>query len=347
MPLGISEILAKLKQVKVTGGGGGNYLRLDPDKPVYVFVLPTPDDLFFRQIATHWLTDSEQKPKRVNCSNPDGEHSCFICDQIVAEEAALASAKAKAEHEAKANPEAAQKQLQAIRAAEETLGRIKSRKAYAFNILERGAENPKIFESPWGIFNTIYAMYLSSANEYSVDITDPLNSTIWKLTRTGSGKFGTKYTASPSPKAQPIFQGTQAEVEEKIARLYSVLPDLAKLYRYPEKAELQTAWGVYLNGEESAEAKAPPPPKTPPSMSKIGGKPAKAKAQVVEAPPEPEIEPEPEPDEGEDPDDLNMDPVPDDEEAAAQEELEPKAKETPSKPKSVEAVSKLLNRLKV
>src|SRR5206468_3381497 len=87
-----------------------------------------------------------------------------------------------------------------------------------------------------------------------------------------------------------------------IAHLLEKMLNLDVHYKYPEKTELVTAWNTYTNGEEGAakpETKtsvvAPPvrpaPPKSPPSMSRIGGKPVTpAKTAVTVKPPEPEPE---------------------------------------------------------
>ena len=291
MPLSIEELKAKLASTKISGRTG-NFLRLDTDKPVNCYILPGNDSLWFRQIGTHWLGKT-----RVNCANPDGEGSCYICDMVKAQKDELAAA--IKEHENDTPAEAAENAA-IFNAVEESIRRISARRAFAFNILVRGEETPKTFEAPWQIFNTIYTMFNSAVNDYAIDITDPHESTSFTLVKTGSGKNGTRYSASPAPRGTPLFTGEGAEA--KIAQVLGKMLDLDKHYQYPEKTELITAWNAYTSGEEApkTEAKAPATattspaspartvPSRPPSMSRIGGKPVTVK------PPEPEAEAEPE-----------------------------------------------------
>jgi hypothetical protein len=300
MPLSIDELKAKLAATKIKGRTG-NFLRLDTDKPVVCHILPGNDSLWFRQIGTHWLGKN-----RINCANPDGEGSCYICDMVKQQKEELAEAKKEHEND---SPEIAAENAGVFNAVEEAIRRISARRAFAFNVLVRGEETSKTFEAPWQIFNTIYTMFNSAVNDYEIDITDPHESTSFTLLRTGSGKNGTRYSASPAPRGIPLFTGPEAET--KISDLLSKALNLDTHYKYPEKTELVTAWNTYTNGEESgikpepvskAAVPAPPvrpvPPKTPPSMSRIGGKPVTTTKAAAPAPPlvrQPEPEPESEP----------------------------------------------------
>jgi hypothetical protein len=303
MPLSIAELKAQLAATKIKGRGG-NFLRLDTDKPVVCHVLPGKDRLWFRQIGTHWLGKA-----RVNCASPDGEGSCYICDMIKQLKEELAEA--RKEHEQDTPEEAAANEA-VFAAVEKQIEDISSRRAFAFNVLIRSKakgvdedETPKTFESPWMIFNTIYTMFNSAVNDYEIDITDPHESTPFTFVRTGSGKNGTRYSASPGPRGVPLFSGPGAEA--KIEAVLSKMLDLDEHYKYPEKTALATAWNTYTNGETAAAkpemgnrssvATPPPtnsaPPKFPPSMSRIGGKavtPTKASAAPAVAPPETEPE---------------------------------------------------------
>jgi gp32 DNA binding protein like len=295
MPLSIEELKARLAATKIKGQTG-NFLRLDTDKPVVVHVLPGNDSLWFRQIGTHWLGKN-----RINCTNPDGEGSCYICDMVKQQKEELAEARKEHEND---TPEEAAENAGIFNAVEEAIRRISSRRGFAMNVLVRGEEIPKTFEAPWMIFNTIYTMFNSAVNDYEIDITDPHESTPFTFLRTGKGKNGTRYSASPAPRGVPLFTGPEAEA--KIAHLLNKMLDLDEQYKYPEKTELIAAWNTYTNGEEgvkpeakAAAATAPPvrpaPPRSPPSMSRIGGKPVTtAKAAAPVKPPEPEPEPEPE-----------------------------------------------------
>jgi hypothetical protein len=293
MPLSIEQLKARLAATKIKGRTG-NFLRLDTDKPVVCFILPGNDSLWFRQIGTHWLDKN-----RVNCASPDGEGSCYICDMIKLQKEELAEAKKQHEDD---SPSDAAENATVFTAMEESIRRITARRAFAFNILVRGEETPKTFEAPWMIFNTIYTMFNSAVNDYAIDITDPHESTSFTLVKTGSGKNGTRYSASPAPRGIPLFSGEGAEA--KIEQVLSKMLDLDKHYAYPEKTELITAWNAYTNGEEAPKTEtktatsAPvrtAPPKTPPSMSRIGGKPIS-----VKPPPPPEPEPDPEPEDPQD-----------------------------------------------
>jgi hypothetical protein len=296
MPLSIEELKAKLASTKIKGRTG-NFLRLDTDKPITAYILPGNDTLWFRQVGTHWLDKT-----RVNCANPDGEGSCYICDQIKAQKEELAAAIKEHEND---TPEEAAENAAIFSAVEESIRKITARRNFAFNILIRGEETPKTFEAPWQIFNTIYTMFNSAVNDYAIDITDPQESTPFTFVKTGSGKNGTRYSASPAPRGIPIFTGEGAEA--KIEQLLVKMLNLDEHYKYPEKTELVTAWNAYTRGEEStkpesAKASAPTtppartaPPKSPPSMSRIGGKPVTAKppvAPVTVKPPEPEADPQ-------------------------------------------------------
>lgn len=298
MPASIDQLKALLAATKIKGRGG-NFLRLEPEKPVVVQVLPGNESLWFRQIGTHWLGKN-----KVNCANPDGEGApCYICERIKEQQEELAAAKREHEND---SPEDAAENEAVFAAVEEAIRRISPRRAFAFNVLVRGEETPKVFEAPWMIFNAIYTMFNSAVNDYEIDITDPASSTPFTLLRTGSGKNGTRYTAVAAPKGVPLFKGPEAE--EKIAVVLSKMQDLDEAYKCPEKTELVTAWNAYTNsGEEGATAKpeaAPPTPrpavpKSPPSMSRIGGKPVTpAKpAAAKPPPPEPAVDEDPEPEE--------------------------------------------------
>jgi hypothetical protein len=336
MPLSIEELKARLASTKIKGRTG-NFLRLDTDKPVVVYILPGNDSLWFRQIGTHWLGKN-----RVNCANPDGEGSCFICDMVKAQKEELAEAIRAHEND---SPEEAAENAAIFSAVEENIRRITARRAFAFNVLVKGEETPKTFEAPWMIFNSIYTMFNSAVNDYAIDITDPHESTPFTLLRTGSGKNGTRYSASPAPRGTPLFSGEGAEA--KITALLTKMLDLDKHYAYPEKTELITAWNTYASGEDSAvkpEASktpvAPPartaPPKTPPSMSRIGGKPVTAPKPVAVKPPEPEPEdPEDEP------------PVAESNGNGEEPQEEPSPASVPTKHQALAASSKLLTRLTV
>jgi hypothetical protein len=299
----IEELKARLAASKVKSRSG-NFFRLDPDKPVVVQVLPAPPEnegLWFRQIGTHWLGKN-----RVNCANPTGEDApCFICDMIKQQKEDLAAARKEHEND---SPEDAAENAAVFNAVEEVIARISPRRAFAFNVLIRGEETPRTFEAPWQIFNTIYTMFESAVNDYAIDITDPHESTPFTLLRTGSGKNGTRYSASPAPRGLPLLTGPEAET--RIAAVLSKMLDLDERYKYPEKTELVTAWNTYTNAEEGGTATKPEtnkpsvftpppprsaPPKSPPSMSRIGGKPpspAPAKAATIVKPPTPAPAPE-------------------------------------------------------
>jgi hypothetical protein len=291
MPLSIEELKARLASTKIKGRSG-NFLRLDTDKPIVCHILPGNDTLWFRQIGTHWLDKT-----RVNCANPDGEGSCYICDMVKAQKEELAEAMKAHESD---SPEEAAANAAIFNAVEEAIRRITARRAFAFNVLIRGEETPKTFEAPWMIFNTIYTMFNSAVNDYAIDITDPHESTPFTLVKTGSGKNGTRYSASPAPRGIPLFTGEGAEA--RIAGVLSKMLDLDKHYKYPEKTELLTAWNTYTSGEESVKPETtkaaapvrPKPPTAPPSMSRIGGKtvPAKPITPVIVKPPEAEVDPE-------------------------------------------------------
>ena len=298
MPLSIEELKARLASTKISGRTG-NFLRLDTDKPISCFILPGNESLWFRQIGTHWLGKN-----RVNCANPDGEGSCYICDMVKTQKEELAEAIKEHEND---SPQEAAENAGIFNAVEESIRRISARRAFAFNILVRGEETPKTFEAPWQIFSTIYTMFNTAVNDYAIDITDPHESTSFTLVKTGSGKNGTRYSASPAPRGIPLFNGEGAE--DKIAQVLGKMLDLDKHYKYPEKTELITAWNTYVAGEDApkteanktaapaAHSAARTAPSRPPSMSRIGGKPV----TVTVKPPEPE--PEADPQDPQDPED--------------------------------------------
>jgi hypothetical protein len=355
MPLSIEELKARLAATKIKGQGG-NFLRLDPDKPVTVHVLPGNDSLWFRQIGTHWLGKN-----RINCANPTGEGApCYICEQIKAQKEELAAARREHEDD---TPEEAAENAVVFNAVEEAIGRISPRRNFAFNVLVRGEETPKTIEAPWQIFNAIYTMFNSAVNDYGMDITDPHESTPFTLLRTGSGKNGTRYSAVAAPKGIPLFKGPEAET--KIEAVLTKMLDLDKQYKCPEKTELVAAWKAYTNssGEEggtvkaeTGKASAPPvprsaPPKSPPSMSRIGVKPATAAGKPSPPKPAPAPEPEAEPE---------SEPEPEEEEAVVSSshgngvsngeenefEEEPAPEGIPTKAAASLASNKLLTRLR-
>ena len=292
--LSIDELKARLALTKIKGRTG-NFLRLDPDKPVICHILPGNDSLWFRQTATHWLGKN-----KINCANPDGEGApCYICERIKEQKEELAAA--MKEHEGD-SPEEAAENAGVFSAVDEAIRKVTARRLFAFNVLVRGEENPKLFEAPWMIFNAIYTMFNSAVNDYAMDITDPHASIPFTLLRTGSGKNGTRYSASPAPKSMPLFANARGqcgpEEEAKIETVLSKMVNLDEQYKCPEKTELINAWNAYAGGEEVAGAKPEPPkfvppprpttsPVAPPSMSRIGGKTA-AKPAPMAKPPEPE-----------------------------------------------------------
>jgi hypothetical protein len=354
MPLSIEELKAKLANTKIKGRGG-NFLRLDKDKPVTCHVLPGNDSLWFRQVAAHWLGKN-----RINCVNPDGEGSpCYICEKVKEQKEELAEA--RKEHE-KDSPEEAAENAAIFLAVEEAIRQVSARRLFAFNVLIRGEETPKTFEAPWQIFNTIYTMFNSAVNDYAIDITDPHESTPFTLLRTGSGKNGTRYSASPAPRGVALFTGPEAE--SKIATVLSKMLDLDAHYKYPEKTELVTAWNTFTNGEEAGAIKPestnkspvstppprPAPPKTPPSMSRIGGKPVNP-APFKSAPTVKPPEPEPETEEGKPEEELELEPAEVTSNGTGNGEVEepgeePAPEHIPTKAQASLASSKLLNRLK-
>jgi hypothetical protein len=353
MSLSIEELKAQLANTKIKGRNG-NFLRLDKDKPVVVHVLPGNDSLWFRQVAAHWLGKN-----RINCANPDGEGSpCYICDRIKEQKEELAEA--RKEHEGDSPAEAAENAA-IFAAVEEAIRRISARRLFAFNVLVRGEEMPKTFEAPWQIFNSIYTMFNSAVNDYEIDITDPHESTPFTLLRTGTGKNGTRYSATAAPRGVALFNGPEAE--SKVAALLSKMLNLDAHYKCPEKTELVTAWNTYTSGEETgtiksepakSPASAPPlrpaPPKTPPSMSRIGGKPvspAPFKSEPTVKPPEPE--PEEGEGEGEPEEESELEPAESSSNGHGNgEELgeEPAPGHIPTKTQASLASSKLLTRLK-
>ena len=276
MPLSIAELKARLAATKL-GNRGTNFIRLEPDIPIIVHILPGNDSLWFRQIGSHWLGK-----KRVACTNPtqDEDGQCYICSMIEQQKALLAEV--KREHENDTGDDALEAN-QVINATEDNLEKITVRRAFAFNVVIRNKnglveEVAKTIEAPWALFQGIYNYFNTALTDYEVDITDPKKSTPFTLSRTGSGKKKTRYSATAAPHSMPIYTGTGAE--EKMAELLAKALDLDEQYKFPTQDELVTAWNSYTNANGEEERPAPLPaqkPSMPPSMSRVGAAPTTAK----------------------------------------------------------------------
>lgn len=296
----INELKAKYAQVagKVITNRRDNFFRVESNKPVTFFVLLSEYSsrgVWIHPVATHFLG------RRYSCSNVVEPNSCYICEQLAAMEEELVAMKHECEEVQKTEPLQAQQRAVQITEFEKRIQSARAQEKYAFNILVKGEETPRIFEAPKSVAGPIVQVFETVLEEENINIFDPLAATAFTVTKEGENLL-TRYKVLTAPRPTAILTG-----EDRDARIERVIQsgfNLDERYKIPTRAELVTAWESYLNGTDqpsqqtsgyapmSGGGAASRVPVAPVSMSRIGGRAITAKSTI---PPKPAPPPVPTP----------------------------------------------------
>ena len=307
----INELKAKYAAIsgKVITNRRDNFFKLEANRPATFFVLLSEYSsrgVWIHPIATHFLG------RRYSCSNITEANSCYICEQLLVLEEELASLKAECDEKAKSNPNEAAALGVQINEFEKRISSARAQEKYAFNILVKGEEIPRIFEAPKSVAGPIVQVFETVLEEENINIFEPTAATAFTVTKEGENLL-TRYKVITAPRPVPILTGENRD--ERIAKVIAAGFNLDERYKLPTADELRTAWDNYLNGTETSSSPAgyhpqasspgyyppqthttqsPPPspraPIGPVPMSRIGGRAVVPKPAVTVPPPPPPVE---------------------------------------------------------
>jgi hypothetical protein len=279
--MNIEELKAKYAAIsgKVITSRRDNFFKLEQNKPVTFYVLLSEYSsrgVWIHPIATHFLG------RRYSCSNITEPNSCYICEQLLLLEEELGVLKQECEEKSKLIPAEAQALTIQINEFEKRIQSARAQEKYAFNILVKGEEVPRIFEAPKSVAGPIVQVFETVLEEEGINIFDPLASTAFTVSKEGENLL-TRYKVITSPRPAPILTGEDRDA--RIAKVIAAGFNLDERYKLPTTTELRTAWENYLNGTEQQPQgqgqgytrPAPSPatargPVNPVSMSRIGGR---------------------------------------------------------------------------
>jgi hypothetical protein len=294
--MNIDELKAKYSAIagKVITSRRDNFFRIESNKPVTFFVLLaeySSRGVWIHPVATHFLG------RRYSCSNVVEPNSCYVCEQLVALEEELTVMKQECEEKQKISPLEAQQLAVQIAEFEKRIQSARAQEKYAFNILVKGEEIPRIFEAPKSVAGPIVQVFETVLEEENINIFDPLAATAFTVTKEGENLL-TRYKVLTAPR--PIAILTGEDRDGRIERVIAAGFNLDERYKIPTRTELVTAWENYLNGtpdqpQQASSFTAAPAtraPVMPVSMSRIGGRPVVA-ATVTKPPPPPKSAPVP------------------------------------------------------
>jgi hypothetical protein len=305
--MNIDELKAKYAAIsgKVITSRRDNFFKLESNRPVTFFVLLgefSSRGVWIHPIATHFLG------RRYSCSNITEPNSCYICEQLILLEEELASLKAECEEKQKSNPHEAASLVIQINEFEKRIQSARAQEKYAFNILVKGEEIPRIFEAPKSVAGPIVQVFETVLEEENINIFDPVAATAFTVSKEGENLL-TRYKVITAPRPVPILTGENRE--ERIAKVISAGFNLDERYKLPSTDELRTAWTSYLNGTSDTQSSSSqsqgyhpqgqpggyhPQTQSPPAsrapigpvpMSRIGGRTVVPKPTAAAAPPPP------------------------------------------------------------
>ena len=128
-------------------------------------------------------------------------------------------------------------------------------KKWMMNVLVKGETTPRIFTSSWTIFKTVFDAYTSNIDD-DVDILDPKDGYNFEFSKTGKGKYNTKYAARILVAPKPLAADDKGHYDEAKANL--ILKQcfaLDKENAIPTEAECRTAYEKYNAGVMSGAIK--------------------------------------------------------------------------------------------
>jgi hypothetical protein len=221
-------------------------------------------------------------------------NSCYICEQLAALEEELITMKHECEDKQKIAPLEAQQLAVQITEFEKRIQSARAQEKYAFNILVKGEEIPRIFEAPKSVAGPIVQVFETVLEEENINIFDPLAATAFTVTKEGENLL-TRYKVLTAPRPTAILTGEDRDA--RIERVIAAGFNLDERYKIPTRTELVTAWDNYLNGTPDqqsqsgsytpAAAPATRMSMAPVSMSRIGGRAVAPKSTTSPPPPPP------------------------------------------------------------
>jgi hypothetical protein len=282
--MNIEELKQKYAAIsgKVITSRRDNFFKLESNKPVTFYILLSEYSsrgVWIHPIATHFLG------RRYGCSNITDPNSCYICEQLLLLEEELAVLKGECEEKQKTNPHEAQALAVQITEFEKRIQSARAQEKYAFNILVKGEEIPRIFEAPKSVAGPIVQVFETVLAEENINIFEPTAATAFTVSKEGENLL-TRYKVITSPRPAPILTGEDREA--RIAKVIAAGFNLDERYKLPTTTELRTAWENYLNGTDQqpqqqtsyvpSQTHSAPTASTargtvgPVSMSRIGGR---------------------------------------------------------------------------
>lgn len=211
----IDELRKKYQQINNPGGGNQDFLKkffMMEDGTSYVRVLPQkdPDGQFYSETSIHRIND-----KNYHCPREKGD-KCPVCDTYY-------GLWKQVNELGKENPEA--------QPLIDTARKIKARKRFYMNVVDRRDESVKILSVGQKLFSKILDSFFDE--DYG-DITDVASGWDFKIIKEQIGGFPNYDKSAPRPKSTPA--GSEAQVSTWMDELH----DIHALIKLPEYDELKS-----------------------------------------------------------------------------------------------------------